>query len=315
MHYHRNAKTNINQRLSIKSSSESSRELAKKYEVSHVTIAKWKKADKPEDKKSTPQTIHYAVPKEFWQIIKKVRQKILMPLDDLFLSLEPYIPNLNRTNCYRILKYFKLNKLNDKEKKKAKKFKKYLPGYLHIDVFYLPKIGKKRYYCFLAIDRATRMVFLEIYEHKGKEEAADFLVKCLSFFPFRVYCILTDNGREFTSRGNKPFGQKIVKKEHLFELACQIFGIEHRKTKPRHPWTNGMAERMVRTTKEHTVRITKYSYLEEIIVDIKRFQLVHNFQRKLKILNFKSPYEVVLKWFDKNPEIFIFNPNDLLTRL
>ena len=93
-----------------------------------------------------------------------------------------------------------MNRLSEKEKRKAKKFRMYKPGYLHIDVFYLPKIREKRYYCFLAIDRSTRMVFLELYEHKGKEESADFLVKCLNFFPFRIYCILTDNGREFTLR-------------------------------------------------------------------------------------------------------------------
>jgi transposase-like protein len=314
MHYHRNAKTNVNQRAIIKKSLESARKLSRKYEVSHVTCNKWKKAEFAEDKRSTPHTIHYAVPKEFWKIIKRVRQKALMPLDDLFLAMQPYIPNLNRTNCYRVLTYLKLNKLSEKEKRKSRKFKMYKPGYLHIDVFYLPKINKKRYYCFLAIDRATRMVFLELYERKGKEESADFLFKCLSFFPFRIYTILTDNGREFTMRGAKPFGKEI-KNEHLFELACKIFGIEHRKTKVRHPWTNGMAEKMVDITKDHTTRINHYKNSDEALADIKRFQIVHNFQRRLKALNFKSPYEVTMEWFIKEPNMFIFNPNELLTRL
>jgi len=34
MHYHRNAKTNLNQRAAMKNSLESARKLAKKYEVS-----------------------------------------------------------------------------------------------------------------------------------------------------------------------------------------------------------------------------------------------------------------------------------------
>lgn len=314
MHYHRNAKTNVNQRAVMQESLESARKLAKKYEVSHVTCNKWKKSEQVGDKKSTPHTIHYAVPKEFWKIIKQVRKKAMMPLDDLFLALEPYIPNLNRTNCYRILTYLQLNKLSNQEKRKARKFKMYKPGYLHIDVFYLPKINKKRYYCFLAVDRSTRMVFLEIYEHKGKEEAADFFVKCLGYFPFRIYTILTDNGREFTLRNAKPFGGK-PRDKHLFELACEIFGVEHRKTKVKHPWTNGMAERMVRTTKEHTTQITTYKNPEEALADIKRFQILHNFQRRLKALNFKSPYEVTMEWFIKDPTMFIFNPNELLTRL
>jgi transposase-like protein len=207
----------------------------------------------------------------------------------------------------------KLNKLTEKEKQKSKKFKLYKPGYLHVDVFYLPKINKKRYYCFLAIDRATRMVFLKIYERKGKEEAADFLINCLNHFPFRVYCILTDNGREFTMQGAKPYG-KNPKSEHLFELSCRMFGIDHRKTKPKHPWTNGMAERMVRTTKEYTTKITRYNTIEEAIADMERFRFAHNFHRRLKVLNCKTPYEVTMEWFLKEPEIFIFNPNELLTR-
>ncbi len=37
---------------------------------------------------------------------------------------------------------------------------------------------------------------------------------------------------------------------HAFELACARADIEHRLTKPNHPWTNGQAERMNRTLKE-----------------------------------------------------------------
>jgi len=45
-----------------------------------------------------------------------------------------------------------------KEREKAKQFKAYEPGYLHIDVTYLPKINGKRQYLFVAIDRVTRAI-------------------------------------------------------------------------------------------------------------------------------------------------------------
>ena len=64
----------------------------------------------------------------------------------------------------------------------------------------------------------------------------------LVFFSFRIYTILTDNGREFTMRGAESFGKK-PKSEHSFDLACRIFGIEHRKTKVKNPWTNSMSEK------------------------------------------------------------------------
>ena len=38
----------------------------------------------------------------------------------------------------------------------------------------------------------------------------------------------------------------------MFERICREHGIEHRLTKPNHPWTNGQVERMNRTLKEAT---------------------------------------------------------------
>jgi transposase InsO family protein len=44
----------------------------------------------------------------------------------------------------------------------------------------------------------------------------------------------------------------------MFDRICREHGIEHRLTKPNHPWTNGQVERMNRTLKEATVR--RYHY-------------------------------------------------------
>ncbi|WP_374700420.1 MULTISPECIES: integrase core domain-containing protein [Cobetia] len=35
-------------------------------------------------------------------------------------------------------------------------------------------------------------------------------------------------------------------------MICHRYGIEHRLTRPFHPWTNGQVERMNRTIKEAT---------------------------------------------------------------
>jgi transposase InsO family protein len=44
----------------------------------------------------------------------------------------------------------------------------------------------------------------------------------------------------------------------MFDLACRRHGIEHRLTKPNHPWTNGQVERMNRTIKEATTKRFHY---------------------------------------------------------
>lgn len=311
MHYHRNARTNLNQRQAIKESQESARKLAKTYQVSHVTTAKWKRAKHTEDKSHRPETIHYAVPQEFWKIIKKARETTKLPLDDLLFQLVNYVPSLKRGNLYRILLHYKLNRLTEKEKREIKKFKKYPPGYLHIDCFYLPKINGKRQYCYLAVDRATRLIFLRVYPRKNKEAAADFLVQTLGFYPFRIHTILTDNGREFTNIRQNSFG-RTGKNPVPFELICELAGIDYRKTKYKHPWTNGMAERMVRTVKDHTTKLEKYESPEEAAVSIMQFQDVYNFKSRLKALNFKTPYQKTMEWFLKEPQLFIKNPNELL---
>jgi len=277
------------------------------YRVSHVTVAKWKLVEHLEDKSSRPKTIHYALSRAEIQIIKKVRKRGLFSLDNLYLSLAPYLAKLNRTNCYRVLKRCKLNRFTDKEKKSKKKFANYLPGFLHVDCFYLPKINKKRYYCFLAIDRITKLVFLEIYPRKSQNEAADFLIKTLEFFPYRIHRILTDNGREFSlKRMKNRFGQ--VKTESLFDLICQWLEIKHKTTKVKHPWTNGQAERIVRTVKKHTIKVHRYQNAEQAIKDIKRFQDAHNYYRRLKSLQGKTPYQATCQWFARKPEIFLRNP-------
>jgi hypothetical protein len=48
---------------------------------------------------------------------------------------------------------------------------------------------------------------------------------------------------------------------HIFERICSENHIEHRKTKVKHPWTNGQVERMSRTLKEATVNNFHYMLL------------------------------------------------------
>lgn len=312
MQYHRNAKTNVNQREAIQASGKSSRQLAETYQVSNVTTAKWKKAHHTEDKSHRPNTIHYAVPKPFWELIRKVREATKLPLDDLLNELINYVPNLNHSNCYRILKHYHLNRLTGKAKREIKKFATYPPGYLHIDCFYLPKMNGIRLYAYLAVDRATRMVFIRIYRRKNQESAADFLTQALAFFPFRIHHVLTDNGREFSVKGQPGFG-RIGKRMSIFEIICEIAGIDYRKTKFKHPWTNGMAERMVQTVKGHTIKVETYPDIESMTISVLHFQSIHNFQRRLKALKYKTPFQATVEWFVKDPKLFIKHPNEVLT--
>jgi transposase InsO family protein len=48
------------------------------------------------------------------------------------------------------------------------------------------------------------------------------------------------------------------------DMICEANGIEHRLTKPNHPWTNGQAERMNRTNKDATVKRFHYDSRDQL---------------------------------------------------
>jgi transposase InsO family protein len=95
---------------------------------------------------------------------------------------------------------------------------------------------------FVAIDRATRLVFISIMRRKTAAAARNFLDEVAKAAPFVISTVLTDNRKEFT---NRLFGSRAKDSsgEHELDLLCDSLGIEHHLTKPRTPHTNGMIER------------------------------------------------------------------------
>jgi hypothetical protein len=118
-------------------------------------------------------------------------------------------------------------------------FKDYEPGFVHIDIKYLPQMPDEtsRRYLFVAIDRATRWVFMRIYGDMTEASSVDFLRRLKLASPLKISKILTDNGSQFADRfatkDKKPSGQ------HGFDLACAAIAAEHRLAPPRHRQTNG----------------------------------------------------------------------------
>lgn len=111
--------------------------LAKRYEINHKTVAKWKKRgfthDAPRGPKAPGST---GLSLEEETLIVVFRKHTLLPLDDCLYALQATIPHLTRSSLHRCLKRHGTSRLPEVEgdNPKKKKFKKYPIGYFHIDI-------------------------------------------------------------------------------------------------------------------------------------------------------------------------------------
>lgn len=102
---------------------------------------------------------------------------------------------------------------------------------------------------------------------------------------------------------------------HAFEYGCARANIDHRLTKPNHPWTNGQVERMNRTLKEATVRRYHYGTHDQLRDHLQTFLSAYNFARRLKALKGLTPAEYIKKCWTEDPKRFNQEPDHLLAGL
>ena len=165
--------------------------------------------------------------------------------------------------------------------------KAYPIGYFHIDIAEVwTEEGKL--YMFVAIDRVSKLAFAGLHECATRRVAADFLRRLIELVPYRIHTVLTATGTQMIER-------KEIFRAHSFDLACARNDIDHRLSKPNHPWTNGQVERMNRTIKEAIVRRYYYESHDRLQVHLARFLDAYNFARRLKSLGGLTPCEYIAK--------------------
>jgi transposase InsO family protein len=297
----------------MQSSTATSVALAARHEVSQQTIAKWRHRDFTQDASSRPLHIEYTLSPEEQALAVSMRQASWLPLDAVHEMLQEALGrNVARSAVYRTFERYEVNAIPEAQREKAKKFKDYQPGYLHIDVTYLPKFNGVREYLYVAIDRATRAVLYQRYPNKTAEAAEDFFGQCVDFFPFGITHVLTDNGLEFTNRFIKKKDGKYCKKPSKLDAKCAEVGAEHRLTEPATPKTNGMVERVNGTIKSNTILKSNYESPEQMHQDLDDFLIYYNLQRRhgslKKELQVRTPYEAIEKWYLLEPQLFTKTP-------
>ena len=140
--------------------------------------------------------------------------------------------------------------------------------------------------------------------------ACQFLRDLIEAFPYHLHTVLTDNGVQFCHPPRYRNGPTARFAGHLFDRICAENGIEHRLTKPNHPWTNGQVERMNRTIKDATVKRYYYASHDELQRHLHLFIDTYNHARRLKTLRGLTPYEFVIQQWKNEPKRFKIDPSN-----
>ena len=170
---------------------------------------------------------------------------------------------------------------------------------IQIDVKYVPKkcmskelkeLGEK-YYQYTAIDEYTRQRVLWASKEHNTYESTKFLEVVIKKFKYKIECIQTDNGFEFTNRLNA----QGTEKKTMFENKLEELGIKHKLIKPRTPRHNGKVERSHRKDQERFYYKRVFFSLEDLRNQGKEWRKEYN-NFPMRPLGWLSPKEFIKKY-------------------
>jgi len=177
---------------------------------------------------------------------------------------------------------------------------------VQIDVKFVPdacivgdaKSEVRKFYQYKAIDEYSRFRYLEAFEKHSSHSSKIFLEHMLKAFKFKVECVQTDNGSEFTKR----LGTSEKPTLTSFEKKLASLGIKHKLIKPYTPRHNGKVERSHRKDNEYFYATHKFFSFD----DFKKQLAVHSRKYNnfpMRPLNWMSPSDYI-KAFLSDGQVF-----------
>jgi transposase InsO family protein len=151
--------------------------------------------------------------------------------------------------------------------------------------------GKRvRRYQYTAIDDATRIRALQIYERHTQANAIRFFNYMLEKFPFRIHTVRTDRGHEWQA---------------LFHWHVEDQGIRHVYIKPRSPQLNGKVERSHRTDGEEFYQLLTYTGDVDLSKKQAAWEDFYNLSRPHGAHEGQTPYEALKRMLVQTESVSI----------
>jgi len=190
------------------------------------------------------------------------------------------------SGVYCVLKRFGLNRLPANCRKRSivsLRYEKQVPGHhVQVDVKFLQfttiDARKVKRYQYTAIDDATRIRALKIYDKHNQVSAIDFIDHVVERFPFRIHTIRTDNGHEFQAK---------------FHWHVEDLGMQHVYIRPRSPHLNGKVERSHLTDQLEFYQLFEYTDDVDLRGKLAVWEEFYNVHRPHTSLKGLTPYEAL----------------------
>jgi transposase InsO family protein len=269
----------------------------RRYGVSRQSYYKWLKRYQAGgetgliNQKPCPQNPSIRVKAEIEEKILYLRKNYHLGPKRISWYIKRYFDlNVSENGVRGVLLRHGLNRLprpatNKRGPKPFIRYEKQVPGHhVQVDVkflFFKDQNGKRlRRFQYTAIDDATRIRALKIYDRHTQNNAIDFINYVVDLFPFRIKVIRTDNGHEFKTK---------------FSWHVQDLGMVHTCIKPSTPRLNGKVERSHLTDKLEFYQLLEYTDDVDLSLKLKEWESFYNFFRPHGALNGESPYERLKK--------------------
>jgi len=205
------------------------------------------------------------------------------------------------TSLYRVLIKLKMQPVKLPNPKYIPKpyEQMYYPGQrIQIDVKHVPAsciVGDakgKKFYQYTAIDEFSRFRYVEAFEEASTYSSTIFLQNMLKALPFKVECVQTDNGLEFTNRlGN------CKNKLTMFELTLQQLSIHHKLIRPFTPRHNGKVERSHRKDNEYFYAVETFYSFNDFKNQLNTYIKKYN-RFPMRPLKWISPLQTLINFFE-----------------
>ena len=217
------------------------------------------------------------------------------------------------TSLYRVMQRMGIYK-KTVSKKKTYEPKPYQqmthPGErIQIDVKYVPRkcMSKElieleeKYYQYTAIDEYTRQRVLWASKEHSTYASTQFTEIVVKKFKYKIECIQTDNGFEFT---NRLSWQAFLKdKKTMFENTLEELGLEYKVIKPHTAKQNGRVERSHRKDQERFYYKRVFYNLEDLRNQGKEWRKEYN-NFPMRPLGWLSPREFIKKYKSQEESLF-----------